>query len=322
MNNITKLKINPPCPYQMPSKKLENSLFSEFCTFQLGLSPSKILGDIERWVEEDHGCGDSTLFSGFSQDTTMQFYIVAKQDFTLCGLSIMQQVFRMVSNNSIELYSNFKEGDHVQKGNIVLAGIGKCSSLLLSERVALNFGSRMSGIATKTKSILNEIKKYNENVFLLETRKTTPGLRLYEKYAVRIAGARNHRHGLDTGCMLKENHLRSIGSIEAAIQNLKKRLPILTKIEIEVTNLREFSIALEQGADVIMLDNFSLEDVKIAVQERNAINPYAKLELSGNLDEKNMKEIALSGVDYLSMGALIHKSVWVDMSMQLYSAPT
>ena len=314
-----KLEINPVCPYTMPTNKIETQEFTEFCNFGLGVSPSKILADIEGWLEEDHGSGDSTVYSGLKKNTLVQFFIIAKENFTLSCKPIMEQVFRHVSANEVDIFSNFKDGDDIKKGDVVIGGKGKAASVLLAERVALNLCSKMSGVTTKTKKILTEIKKLNPEIYLLETRKTTPGLRLYEKYSVRVAGARNHRHSLDGGAMLKENHLRSIGSIEDALYNLQNNLPILTKIEIEVTNLNEFRTALSLGADVIMLDNFSIENVKIAVDERNKHNPRIKLELSGNLDEKNLSEIVNTGVDYMSMGALIHKAIWVDMSLQVYA---
>ncbi|APJ05200.1 nicotinate-nucleotide diphosphorylase (carboxylating) [Silvanigrella aquatica] len=302
----------------MPKNALCQSDFTGFCTAKLGVAPHRIINDIVQWLDEDHGAGDPSLFAGFNKNLTAQFFVIAKQDFTLSGLPIMQETFNQTSSGQIKLYSDFEEGDSIPKGSVVIAGEGYASSILLAERVALNLSSKLSGITTKTKSILSEIRKYSSTVSLLETRKTTPGLRIYEKYATRVAGARNHRHGLDTGAMLKENHLRSIGSIEEALDNLNKNIPILTKIEIEVSNLNEFRAALNRGADVIMLDNFSYDDVKIAVQEKNKINKNIKLELSGNLDEKNIEEIASLGVDYLSMGALIHKAIWVDMSLQLY----
>ncbi len=319
MQHITKLEINPPCPFILPTNKVHKQDFTEFCNLKLGVAPTRIILDIERWLEEDHGSGDLTLFSGFTENKEMQFFIVAKQDFILSCKSIMEEVFRQVSSNEIELFSNFKDGDSIKKGDIILGGTGKAAGILLGERVALNLCSKMSGIATKTKSILNEIKKHNQLIHLLETRKTTPGLRIYEKYSVRVAGARNHRHALDGGAMLKENHLRSIGFMEDALLSLQNKLPILTKSEIEVTNLTEFRSALSLGADLIMLDNFSIEDVRNAVAERNKLNSKTKLELSGNLDEKNLGEIVNSGVDFMSMGALIHKAIWVDMSLQVYA---
>ncbi len=176
----------------------------------------------------------------------------------------------------------------------------------------------MSGISTKTNKILSEIRKHTQTLQLLETRKCTPGLRMYEKYAVRVAGARNHRHALDSGAMLKENHLRSIGTLEQGLIKLKQALPILSTAEIEVTNLEEFKRALDYDANVIMLDNFSVQDAQKASAERDIKNKHVKLELSGNLDEKRIEDLVQTGVDYVSMGALIHKAVWVDMSLQLY----
>ncbi len=311
-------KVKPHCPFLMPKNELTQLDFIEFCTLKLGVAPNRILTDILRWLDEDHGSGDLSIFAGMNTNQTVQFFVVAKQDFTLSGLHIMQETFYQSSGGATKLFSDFQDGDSIQKGDIVIAGNGSASSILLAERVALNLSSKISGITSKTKSILREIRKHSKTVSLLETRKTTPGLRIYEKYATRIGGARNHRHGLDTGAMLKENHLRSIGNIEEALDNLIKNLPILTKIEIEVTNLTEFRAALNKGSDVIMLDNFSYDDVKIALQERNKVNSNLKLELSGNLDEKNIQEIANLGVDYLSMGALVHKANWVDMSLQIY----
>ena len=302
----------------MPTLKIEKNEFTDFCNLKLGVSPTKIRNDIERWLDEDHGSGDQSIISGLSKTQKVKFFIVAKQSFTLSCQLIMDHVFRIISENEVELYSQFRDGDTLQKGDIVLGGIGNAASVLLAERVALNLCAKMSGIATKTNHILTEIQRFNTNVYLLETRKTTPGLRLYEKYSVRLTGARNHRHGLDSGAMLKENHLRCIGNMQDALVSLKEKLPILTKSEVEVTNLEEFRSALGIGVDVIMLDNFSTDQVRIAVQERNQYNSNTKLELSGNLDEKNLEEIVKSGVDYMSMGALIHKAVWVDMSMQVY----
>jgi nicotinate-nucleotide pyrophosphorylase (carboxylating) len=311
-------KVKPHCPFLMPKKELLQSDFNHFCNAKLGLAPNKVQADLLRWLDEDHGSGDPSLYSGITDVQLANFYIVAKQNFTLCGLNIMQEIFYLASGGEIKLFSDNKDGELVEKKDIILGGIANTTSILLAERTALNIGAKLSGISSKTKSILNEIRKYSEDVNLLETRKTTPGLRIYEKYATRTAGARNHRHGLDCGAMLKENHLRSIGSIEVALDNLTKNAPILTKIEIEVTNLTEFRAALKKQPDVIMLDNFSHDDIKIAVQEKNIYNKNIKLELSGNLDEKNIKEISTIGVNYLSMGALIHKASWVDISLQLY----
>lgn len=310
--------VKPHCPFLMPKNELIQNDFIDFCTSKLGVSPNRIVNDIIRWLDEDHGSGDLTVFSGMKKNTKAQFFVIAKQNFTLSGLNVMQGVFYQTSGGTTKIFSDFQDGHTVKKGDIIIAGEGTVSSILLAERVALNLASKISGISSKTKLILDEIRKYSDTVSLLETRKTTPGLRIYEKYATRVGGARNHRHGLDSGAMLKENHLRSIGCLEEALDNLKENTPILSKIEIEVTNLTEFRAALAKSPDVIMLDNFSFDDVKKAVQEKNKLNSNLKIELSGNLDEKNIQDISCLGVDYISMGALIHKSIWVDLSLQLY----
>lgn len=311
-------KVKPRCPFLMPKTELNKTNFNHFCNLKLGVAPQRVIKDILLWLDEDHGAGDPTLFAAKDKNQTAEFYIVAKQDFLLTGLSIMHETFRQAAGEEIKLYSDFSEGAFIKKGDIVLAGTGRPAAILLGERVALNLGSKLSGISTKTHLMLTELRKYSSTVALLETRKTTPGLRIYEKYATRNGGARNHRHSLDSGAMLKENHLRWYGSVEEALSILKANTPILNKIEIEVTNLTEFKAALLHNPDVIMLDNFSEQDVSLAVNERNKIDKNIKLELSGNLDEKNIEKIATSGVDFLSMGALIHKAMWVDMSLQIY----
>ncbi|MBX9703724.1 MAG: carboxylating nicotinate-nucleotide diphosphorylase [Silvanigrellaceae bacterium] len=322
MEHPPKTVISPHCPYILPVNKVFSNDFVNFCNTKLGISPSQVIEDISSWLKEDAGAGDVTLLSTFTKNPTANFFIVAKQNFVLSGSQVMHQVFRETSGNSVSLFSNYQDGDKVNKGSVVFAGTGLAASILLAERVALNFGCHISGVATKTHNILQLIENYIEPAIspptLLETRKTTPGLRIYEKYATRTGGARNHRHALDSGALLKENHLRAFGNVEEPLELLKKKAPILTKVEIEVTNLIEFKAAMQNGADVIMLDNFSIPDIRLAVSERNHKNPSVLLELSGNLDEKEMSEIVNCGVNFISMGALIHKAPWVDMSLQLY----
>ena len=313
--------VKPHCPYLMPKKELTGSDFLQFCQTRLGVSPTRVQRDLNAWLDEDHGAGDVTLFAALEDAGHGSMFIVAKQDFVLCGLQLMAQVFRTLGGGQISIYSDTQDGKQIARGEIVLAAEGPTSALLLGERVALNLSARLSGVSTKTREIFAELAAHRNGrtPTLLETRKTTPGLRIYEKYATRIGGARNHRHGLDGGAMLKENHLRAVGNLRIAVQRLKLNVPVLTKIEVEVSNLEEFRIALEEGADVIMLDNFSIDDVHAAVAERGAKNSPALLEISGNLDTKNIKDIAQCGADFASVGALVHKALWVDMSLQFYS---
>lgn len=305
-------------PYKFPKNKISTSDFVEFCHLRLGVSPGRVIADIQTWLSEDQGAGDATLFSSFTKDAQSEMYIIAKESFVICGIMLMAEVF-WTTSPEVEIFSDFKDGDVISKGDVVIAGRGSAAGFLLGERVALNLSSRLSGISQKTQQMVKALKKFSKKTpELLETRKTTPGLRIYEKYATRTGGARNHRHGLDSGVMFKENHLRTVGGIQKALAQAKKNAPILTRIEVEVTSLAEFSEAMLHGADVIMLDNFSLDDVKkaVAMLKKSKMNP--KLELSGNLDNKDLAQLANLEIDYMSMGALIHKANWVDMSLQLY----
>jgi nicotinate-nucleotide pyrophosphorylase (carboxylating) len=313
--------IKVDCPYVLPSREISTHEFVAFCQTGLGVPPQRILRDIQGWIEEDAGHGDQTAIASAAINRDVWGVIVAKHDFALAGLHLMAEVFRQTSGGLVKTFSGFRDGDVVRKGEVVLAVRGASVGLLLAERTSLNISSRLSGITTKTLEISTQLLRQvpDGKPVLLETRKTTPGLRLYEKYATRLGGARNHRHGLDAGAMLKENHLRASGNIVNAIRSVKAALPVLSKLEVEVTNLEEFRVALTAGADVVMLDNFGWDEIAVAVRERNAINAAVELEISGNLDAKSLEQVAKSGVDYASMGALVHKAVWVDMSMQLYS---
>lgn len=303
---------------------LSQTLVDAQLVVQFGVSPRRIEKDIDAWLEEDAGGGDVSQWTQAPDSPRMRMEIIAKQDFVLCGLSLMAAVFyRTHGHIPLHLASAHRDGALVCKGDVVLAGEGDARCLLLGERVALNLSARLSGISSKSLKMLNLIEKAASQSQcqapqLLETRKTTPGLRLYEKYATRVAGVRNHRHALDTGLMLKENHIRTFGGIRAALAAAHKNAPVLTRLEVEVTQLDEFRQALEGGADVIMLDNFSLADVQTAVEERARCGRRVALEVSGNITEENIAAYAKLGVDYLSSGALIHQATWVDMSLQLY----
>jgi nicotinate-nucleotide pyrophosphorylase (carboxylating) len=319
-------------PFSLPARQRFAPEFSSWCASALGVSPRSVRRKLEDWLAEDHGSGCVTLWAGdlIAQNRFGAAVIVAKQEFVLSGLALMTEVFRLVSDGQVRVFSDLEDGARVAKGDVVFAAYGNAPALLLGERTALNLGSHLSGVSTQTARSVSLLDEASSRVgkaapTLLETRKTTPGLRVFEKYATRVGGARNHRHGLDSGAMLKENHLRAAGDISRAVQALKKTLPVLTKIEVEVANLSEFDIALEQGADVIMLDNFKPADVVEAVRRRGKNAPGVLLEVSGNLDARDPSELVSFGVDYVSMGALVHKAHWVDMSLQFYAdvaAPT
>jgi nicotinate-nucleotide pyrophosphorylase (carboxylating) len=320
-----------PQNYQpkLPKSEQHPHEFAHWCALSLGVSPGFVRNKINEFLVEDHGGGCATLI-GLSTGTKSPHprqavaCIVAKQDFVLCGLPLLAETFRLVSDGQAQFFADVADGDSVQSGQIMACIVASPSQLLLGERVALNLTSHLSGISTYTAQVVKKIKetcatKGLLKPTLLETRKTTPGLRAFEKYATRQGGARNHRHSLDTGAMLKENHLRAFGGIEASLEKSIACVPFLTKVEIEVSTLAELKMALQKGADVIMLDNFSAEDTRLAVQLRSEAMSKVAFELSGNLDRKNLAEICSLGVEFLSMGALVHQSTWVDMSLQLYA---
>ncbi len=308
------------CSFVLSEVERTHEDFVSFCHTGLGVPPSRVLRDLSSWLDEDTGHGDQTLTSGFWGQRHATAVIVAKEDFVLAGLPVAAEVFRQTSGGLVRVFADLTDGSRVKKGDVVLTVQGPAAALLMAERTALNFLCRVSGVATRTRGVVESLERAGSTgkPVLLETRKTTPGHRLYEKYATRLGGAQNHRHGLDSGAMLKENHLRAIGNIRDALKLLKSKVPVLSKIEIEVTSLEEFRVALEEGADLIMLDNFSWDDVAVAVKERNMKSSLAKLEVSGNLDGDKARQLVISGVDFVSMGSLIHKSVWVDMSLQLF----
>lgn len=310
-------------PFSLPKREWNTDVILDFCQRGLGSPWHTVEKDVKAWLDEDVGAGDVTLLSGLFVATPTMF-VVAKQDFKLAGLPLMTLIFHCAHAGKVRLFSDFSDGDCVRKGDIVLAGQAAASNaFLMAERTALNVTARLSGIATYTARVIESLKNASTRPpHLLETRKTTPGLRRYEKYATRVGGARNHRHGLDGGAMLKENHLRTSGlSLRETLVTLKNTLPFLSKLEVEVTSLKEFSEALSTQPDVIMLDNFSVDDVRKAVELRNAQHPHCLLEMSGNLDRADPKTLATLGVDAISMGALIHQATWVDMSMQLFGTP-
>ena len=320
----------------VPQRCLAPASFAHWCTHGLGVSPKSVRRKLETYLEEDHGGGCATLLSASASSQSSQTAqnsqnsqnlatacILAKEDFVLCGLPLIAEVFHLATDGAALVFSDFQDGALVKKGQMVVAVVGDSAALLLGERVALNLSSHLSGISTFTRRVQEKIASASLQLgvtapVLLETRKTTPGLRIFEKYATRCGGARNHRHSLDTGAMLKENHLRMLGGVERALQMCRLGLPLLTKLEIEVSNLEELNTALNHKADVVMLDNFSEADVKEAVRIRGSLNSSAVFELSGNLDRKDLSVLCSLGVDFLSMGALIHQSQWVDMSLQLY----
>ena len=235
---------------------------------------------------------------------------IAKDDGIIAGLDIYARVFQILDEKT-EISFNFKDGEAVKKGDLLGTVTGDIRVLLSGERVALNYLQRMSGIATYTKQVSKLLE--GSKVTLLDTRKTTPNCRVFEKYAVRIGGGCNHRYNLSDGVLLKDNHIGAAGSVAKAVAMAKEYAPFVRKIEIEVETMEQVKEAVEAGADIIMLDNMTPEMMKEAVE---LIAGRAQTECSGNITKENIAKILETGVDFVSSGALTHSAPILDISMK------
>ena len=236
--------------------------------------------------------------------------LIAKEDGIIAGLDVYARVFQILDEKT-EISFNFKDGDAVKKGDLLGTVTGDIRVLLSGERVALNYLQRMSGIATYTKQVSKLLE--GRKVTLLDTRKTTPNCRVFEKYAVRIGGGCNHRYNLSDGVLLKDNHIGAAGSVAKAVAMAKEYAPFVRKIEIEVETMEQVKEAVEAGADIIMLDNMTPEMMKEAVE---LIAGRAQTECSGNITKENIAKILETGVDFVSSGALTHSAPILDISMK------
>lgn len=236
--------------------------------------------------------------------------LIAKEDGVVAGLEIYARVFKILDEKT-EIELHCKDGDEVKKGELMATVTGDIRVLLSGERVALNYLQRMSGIATYTRQVAKLLE--GSNVILLDTRKTTPNCRVFEKYAVRVGGGHNHRYNLSDGVLLKDNHIGAAGSVAKAVRMAKAYAPFVRKIEIEVETLDQVKEAVEAGADIIMLDNMTPEVMKQAVE---LIDGRAQTECSGNITKENIQKIREIGVDFVSSGALTHSAPILDISMK------
>lgn len=236
--------------------------------------------------------------------------LIAKEDGIIAGLDVYARVFQILDEKT-EISFNFKDGEAVKKGDLLGTVTGDIRVLLSGERVALNYLQRMSGIATYTKQVSKLLE--GSKVTLLDTRKTTPNCRVFEKYAVRIGGGCNHRYNLSDGVLLKDNHIGAAGSVAKAVAMAKEYAPFVRKIEIEVETMEQVKEAVEAGADIIMLDNMTPEMMKEAVE---LITGRAQTECSGNITKENIAKILETGVDFVSSGALTHSAPILDISMK------
>ena len=236
--------------------------------------------------------------------------LICKGDGIICGLDVFERTFKILDENA-HFETEFKDGDKVKKGELIGVIYGDIKALLSGERTALNYLQRMSGIATMTREYTDELEGYS--TVLLDTRKTTPNMRPFEKHAVKVGGGTNHRYNLSDGVLLKDNHIGAAGSITKAITMAKAYAPFVRKIEIETETLEQVQEAVDAGADIIMLDNMDNDTMRKAVE---IIGGRAQTECSGNVTKERLKEIAEVGVDFVSCGALTHSAPIMDVSLK------
>ncbi|MBQ8716239.1 MAG: carboxylating nicotinate-nucleotide diphosphorylase [Clostridia bacterium] len=261
-------------------------------------------------LREDISSEDVTTNSVMPTYQLGEVELLAKQDGVIAGLGVFKRVFELL-DEKVETVLYFQDGDTVKNGDLVGVVRGDIRVLLSGERTALNYLQRMSGIATYTRSIVELLK--GSKTKLLDTRKTTPNMRIFEKYAVKVGGGCNHRYNLSDGILLKDNHIGAAGGVKEAVQMAKAYAPFVRKVEVEVEDLDMLKEALEAGADIIMLDNMSISDMKTAVALAAG---KAETECSGNVTKENIARLVDIGVDYISSGALTHSAPILDLSLK------
>lgn len=261
-------------------------------------------------LREDISSEDITTNSVMREAKLGTVKLICKQDGVIAGLDVFQRTFELLDEKT-QVKRYFKDGDEVKKGDHLADVTGDIRVLLSGERVALNYLQRMSGIATYTRNVVKLLG--DSKVRLLDTRKTTPNMRIFEKYAVKMGGGYNHRYNLSDGILLKDNHIDAAGGVKEAIKMAKDYAPFVRKIEVEVENLDMLREALEAGADIIMLDNMTPEMMKEAVK---IVDGRAKTECSGNITKENIEKVIDTGVDYISSGALTHSALILDISLK------
>jgi nicotinate-nucleotide pyrophosphorylase (carboxylating) len=264
---------------------------------------------IKNALKEDISSEDISTVSTVRETSISKVDLIAKEEGIIAGLAVFKRVFELLGGVEVTLLK--KDGDTVKPGMLLADIKGSTRNLLSGERVALNFLQRMSGIASLTNKYVQALK--GSNTKLLDTRKTTPGLRILEKYSVKVGGGENHRFNLSDGVMLKDNHIAAAGGIKNAVKLAREATSFVRKIEVEVENMDMLFEALEAGADIIMLDNMSISAMKEAVK---IIGYKALTEASGNITLENIREVAETGVDYISVGALTHSYKVLDLSMK------
>jgi nicotinate-nucleotide pyrophosphorylase (carboxylating) len=271
---------------------------------------------VKRALMEDIGAGDITTGLTVPASAQASAEITAKEQGTIAGLPVAEVCFKII-DPGVRFTPLIADGATVNPGEVVAQVTGSARSILSSERVALNFLQRMSGITTLTSRLVKLVE--GSSARIVDTRKTTPGLRILEKYAVRVGGGFNHRFGLDDGILIKDNHIVAAGGVGPAVRSAKAGAPHTLKVEVEVTTFEEIEQALQAGADVLLLDNMSPKQIRAAVE---LVNGRAALEASGGVTEETVAAIALAGVDLISVGALTHSAKAFDLSLNMVAQDT
>ncbi len=264
---------------------------------------------IRRALEEDIGPGDVTTRAVLRGGETGRARATAKAEMVVAGIDVFGEVFRALDPD-LTFAPRLRDGDRAGKGDLLAEVSGHLASILTAERVALNLFQRMSGIATLTRRYVDRVAGMQARI--LDTRKTMPGLRVLDKYAVRVGGGVNHRYALYDGVLIKDNHIEAAGGIGPAVRRVRERIPHLLKIEVEVKTLAELEEALAAGADSVLLDNMGIEEMTVAVRRVGGKIP---LEASGNMTLERVREVAATGVDWISVGALTHSAAAADISL-------
>lgn len=265
---------------------------------------------IKSALREDITSWDLSTNAIYEDNKLAKISLISKDNGVVSGLDVFKRTFKIL-DDEIFFVDYKKEGDEVSHGDLVLEIIGKASSMLSGERVALNFLQRMSGIASLTKNMIDALD--DPNIAIVDTRKTTPNLRIFEKYSVRVGGGNNHRYNLSDGIMLKDNHIDAVGSIKRAVELVRKAEPFIKKIEVEVENLDMLREALDSNVDIIMLDNMDIDTIKEAI---NIVNGQALIECSGNIEIDNISRFRNLKIDFISSGSLTHSAKSLDFSLK------
>ncbi len=279
------------------------------------LENSDILANIGEFLSEDLGRGDITTQSTVPDGVRGIGRFLAKEDLVVCGLAIAEAVFFQLDAESPELEPTATEGQEIEAGTSFATMKGYADILLGGERVALNLIQRMSGIATLTRQYVKAIEGTNAKI--VDTRKTTPGLRMLEKYAVSVGGGKNHRLGLDDGVLIKDNHIALAGGVKEAVTAAKNHVGHLHKIEVEITNWHQLREAILAGADIIMIDNQTPQEAQKLVEMSRNLNPSVLIEASGNMSLETVRSYAEIGVDLISVGKITHSARAMDISFKI-----